>query len=114
MNLTINVSEELYRRAAEVAAMENVSVEELFAAAFEERVLEFERLKERAAKGSYEKFRRVMAKIPAVEPPEYDRLRLAWCCQDPCMTSTRSASAESRRWRPALNSSPRSLPKTTI
>jgi len=74
MKLTINVSEELYRRAAEVAALENVPVEELFAAAFEERVLEFERLKELATKGSYEKFRQVMAKIPSVEPAEYDRL----------------------------------------
>jgi hypothetical protein len=74
MNLTINISEELYRRAAEVAAAENVSVEELFSAAFEERVLEFERLNERAAKGSYEKFRQVMSKVPATEPAEHDRL----------------------------------------
>jgi hypothetical protein len=74
MNLTINVSEELYRRAAEIAAQESVSVEELIAAAFEERLVEFERLKERAARGSYDKFRRVMSKVPPVEPPEYDRL----------------------------------------
>jgi hypothetical protein len=74
MNLTINVSEELYRRAAEVAAAENVSVEEMFAAAFESRVLEFERLKERAAKGSHEKFRQVMSKVPPTEPAEHDRL----------------------------------------
>jgi hypothetical protein len=73
MNVTINVPEELYQRAKQIAAQENVSVEELFASALEERVLEFERLKERASRGSYEKFRRVMAKIPAVEPPEYDR-----------------------------------------
>ena len=74
MNLTINVSEELSRRAAEIAAQESVSVEELIAAAFEERLVEFERLKERAARGSYDKFRRVMSKVPPVEPPEYDRL----------------------------------------
>ena len=74
MNLTIHVSEELYRRAAEVAAAENVSVEELFASSFEERLVELERLKERAAKGSYEKFRRLMSRVAATEPPEYDRL----------------------------------------
>jgi predicted P-loop ATPase/GTPase len=74
MNLMVNVSEELYDRAAEIAARENISIEELLALAFEERVLEFERLKEKAAKGSYEKFRQVMSKIPPVEPPEYDRL----------------------------------------
>jgi hypothetical protein len=74
MNLTINVSEEIYRRASEVAASESISVEQLFAAAFEERVLEFERLKERAARGSYDKFRQVMSKVAALESAEYDRL----------------------------------------
>jgi hypothetical protein len=74
MNLTVNVSDELYSRAAEIAARENVSIEELLASAFEERVLEFERLKEKAAKGSYERFRQVMSKVPAVQPADYDRL----------------------------------------
>ena len=74
MNVTINVSEELYSRAADIAAQENVSVEELFASAFEERILEFDRLKERAARGSYEKFLKVMDKVPDVEPADYDRL----------------------------------------
>ena len=74
MNLTIQVSEETYRRAAEVAAVEGRSVEEVFASAFEQKVLELERLKEKASRGSYEKFQRVMAKVPAVEPPDYDRL----------------------------------------
>jgi len=73
MNLTIRISQELYQRAAEIAAAENVSVEDLFRSAFEERVLEFERLKERAARGSYEKFQQVMAKIPPAEPAGYDR-----------------------------------------
>ena len=74
MNLTINVSEELYHRAAEIAAEENISMQDLFASALEDRLVELERLKERAVRGSYEKFRRVMSKVPAVEPPEYDRL----------------------------------------
>ena len=74
MNVTVNIPEELYRQASEIAAAENVSVDELFASAFEERLLELERLKEKAARGSYEKFMRVMAKVPAVEPPDFDRL----------------------------------------
>ena len=74
MNLTINVPDAIYRRAAEVAAVEKVSIEELFASAFEERILEFERLKEKAAKGSFEKFLRIMSKVPPNEPPDYDRL----------------------------------------
>jgi hypothetical protein len=74
MNMSVNVPEELYRRAAEVAAAENVSVDDLFASAFEERILEFERLRAKASRGSYENFLRVMSKARAVEPPEQDRL----------------------------------------
>jgi hypothetical protein len=74
MNVIINIPEELYRTALEIAASENVSVEELLASAFEERVVEFERLRGKASRGSYERFRKVMAKIPAIEPSEHDHL----------------------------------------
>lgn len=72
MNVSVNVPEELYRRATEVAAAENIPVDDLFASAFEERLLEFERLKDKASRGTYQKFLRVMSKIPAVEPSEHD------------------------------------------
>jgi hypothetical protein len=62
------------RQASEIAAAENVSVDELFASTFEERLLELECVKEKAVRRSYEKFLRVMSTVPAVEPPEYDRL----------------------------------------
>ena len=74
MSVSVNIPEELYRRASEIAVAENISVGDLFASAFEERLLELERLKEKASHGSYEKFLRVMSKIPVVEPPEPDRL----------------------------------------
>lgn len=74
MSVIVNIPEELYRRASEVAAAENISVDDLFASALEERLLELERLKEKASHGSYQKFLRVMSRIPAVEPPESDRL----------------------------------------
>lgn len=74
MSVSVNVPEELYRQASEVAAAENISVDDLFASALEERLLEFQRFKDKAERGSYEKFLRVMAKVPAVEPPDYDRL----------------------------------------
>jgi hypothetical protein len=74
MSVSVNMPEELYRRATEVAESENISVDELFASAFEERLLEFERLKEKASHGSYAKFLRVMSKVRAAEPSEYDRL----------------------------------------
>ena len=74
MSVSVNVPEELYRRASEVATAENISVDDLFASAFEERLLEFERLKEKACHGSYQKFLRLMSKTPAVQPPENDTL----------------------------------------
>jgi hypothetical protein len=73
MNVSVSIPEELYRRATEVAAAENIPVDDLFAVAFEERLVEFERLKEKASHGSYERFLRVMAKVSAAEPPDYDR-----------------------------------------
>jgi hypothetical protein len=74
MNVSVNIPEELYRPATEIAAAENISVDDLFASAFEERLLEFERLKEKASRGTYQKFLRTMSKVPAVEPPDHDQL----------------------------------------
>lgn len=74
MNVSVKVPQELYRRAAKVAAAENVSVDDFFAAALEGRILGFEWLKEQASNGSYQKFLRVLSKAPVVEPSEQDRL----------------------------------------
>lgn len=74
MNLTISIPDELYDNARRIAAEENVAVEELFASALAERIVELERLKERASRGSYAKFQRVMAKVPAVQPMEADQV----------------------------------------
>jgi hypothetical protein len=37
-------------------------------------LLEFEGLKDKASNGNYEKFIRVISKVAAVEPPDYDCL----------------------------------------
>jgi hypothetical protein len=46
----------------------------LFASAFEERLVEFERLKQKAAHGSYEEIPARDVEVPAVDPLEYDRI----------------------------------------
>ena len=74
MTLTINLPEELYQQAAEIAGQANVSVEELFVSSIEQHLRDFERLKRRAERGNREKFLRVLGKVPDVEPPDYDRL----------------------------------------
>ena len=53
MNVTIHVSEELYRLAKDVAAK---PIRKKFSLAFEQKMLELERLKEKASRGSRQKF----------------------------------------------------------
>jgi hypothetical protein len=74
MSVTISVPEELYRKAVEVAEQQHVSVDEVFAAAFAEQMSALDRLKERAKRGSRDKFQAMLDKAPDVDPEEYDRL----------------------------------------
>ena len=74
MSVSISVPEELYKKAVEVAEVQHVSVDEVFASAFADQLGAWERLKQRAARGSRDKFLAVLDKVPDVEPEEYDRL----------------------------------------
>jgi flagellar motor switch protein FliM len=58
----------------EVALREQISVERVVYSALAEQLNALERLEERAARSSEDRFRAALAKIPDVEPPEYDRL----------------------------------------
>jgi hypothetical protein len=73
MNVNVQVPEELYQKAVEIANEQHVSVDDLFASAFIEQLSAWERLQQRAARGSREKFLAVIDKVPDVEPEEYDR-----------------------------------------
>ena len=74
MSLSVSVPEDLYRKAAEIAEAQHVSVDEVFAAAFAEQLAAWERLRQRAARGSRERFLTVLDKVPDTEPEDYDRL----------------------------------------
>ncbi len=74
MTVTIDIPEDLYRQAQEVAESEHFSVDHVIASAFAEQMAAFERLKAWAARGSREAFLRVLDKVPDVEPEEFDRL----------------------------------------
>lgn len=74
MTLTINLTDELYQRAADIAARQNIAIGEVLVSAFEEHLHQFKRLKKRAERGSYEQFLQFLEKVPDVEPPDYDRL----------------------------------------
>ncbi len=74
MTLTINLPDELYRQASDAAAEAKISLEELIVSSCEHQLREVEQLKERALRGSHEKFLQVLEKVPDAEPPDYDRL----------------------------------------
>lgn len=74
MMLNIHVPEDLFQKAARIAAAENVTVDEVFAAAFAEQVAAWERLNQRASRGSRERFLAVMAKVPETEPEPHDQI----------------------------------------
>jgi hypothetical protein len=73
MSMTVNVPEELYQKAAEIAESQHLSVDEVFASAFAEQIAEWERLQQRASRGSREKFLAVLDNVPDLEPEDFDR-----------------------------------------
>jgi hypothetical protein len=73
MSVSVRVPEELYQKAVEIAQAQRVSVDEVFASAFAEQSSAWERLQQRAARGSREKFLAALDEVPDVEPDDYDR-----------------------------------------
>jgi hypothetical protein len=74
MTLNVTLPDSLYKKAMEVAERQQISVERVVYSALAEQLNALVRLEERAAASSEERFRAALAKIPDVEPPEYDRL----------------------------------------
>ena len=73
MSMSIEIPDEVYEKAARMAAEQHISVGEVFASAFEQHLALRERLAQRAARGDREKFLAVLDKAPDVEPEEQDR-----------------------------------------
>ncbi len=74
MSVSVNIPEKLYRQAQEIANSQHLSVDDVVSSAFAEQMAALERLKQRAASGSREKFLAVLDKVPDVKPDEYDRI----------------------------------------
>ncbi|MBM4034556.1 MAG: toxin-antitoxin system HicB family antitoxin [Planctomycetes bacterium] len=75
--LSVRLPESLHQRARELARKEHVSINQLLASALGEKIAALEAaeyLEAKAARGSLAKFRKVLAKVPDVEPDENDRL----------------------------------------
>ena len=54
-----------------------MSVDDVVPSAFAEQLAAWDRLKQRAARGSREHFLQVLDKVPDIEPEDYDRTGLS-------------------------------------
>lgn len=75
--LSLRLPESLHKYARELAKKENISINQLITLALAEKLSALgveDYLETRSKRGSKEKFDKAMAKVPAVKPPEYDRL----------------------------------------
>jgi hypothetical protein len=70
----IQLPDDVYRRAADLAEVDHVSVDRLVAAIVNERARDWSNLQARAARGSLDKLRRVLAKVSDAPPEAMDRL----------------------------------------
>jgi hypothetical protein len=72
MSTSVNIPEDLYQQAREIANAQHLSVDEVIASAFAEHLAAWERLKQRSARGRRDAFASVLEKVPDVEPEEQD------------------------------------------
>ena len=74
MSKSIAVPEDLYNKAAEIAAKDHVSVEEFVSAAVAGRLANREYIEARAKLFNRAEFEQALSEIPDVEPESQDRL----------------------------------------
>jgi hypothetical protein len=74
MTLNVTVPDTMYRKIAELAERQQVSVERIVAAALAEQLSGWARVEQMAERGSRERFLAVLDKVPATEPAPEDRL----------------------------------------
>ena len=74
--LSVRLPESLHHRLKNLADQEGISMNQFITLAVAEKLsalMTVDYLKERAQRGSRRKFEAVLAKVPDVEPEEYDR-----------------------------------------
>jgi len=74
--ISLRLPESLHKKARELARKENTSINQLVSSALAEKIsalMTEEYIEQRAKRASKEKFRKVLSKVPDVEPDEYDK-----------------------------------------
>jgi len=75
--LSLRLPNSLHKQARKLAREEGISINQLVTTALAEKMsalMTVDYLEERAARGSRERFEAVLAKVPAREPEDHDRL----------------------------------------
>jgi predicted kinase len=70
VKISVDIPDDLYRQAREIADAQHLSVDEVIASVFAEYLTAWKRLKQRAAGGSRDAFVKVLKKVPYVVPEE--------------------------------------------
>jgi hypothetical protein len=71
---SIQLPDEVYQRAAEMAELDHVSVDRLVAALVNERASDWASVQTRVTRGSVEKLRLVLSKVSDAPPEALDQL----------------------------------------
>jgi len=74
--LSLRLPDSLHRRVKELASQEGISINQFIATVVAEKMAALmteDYLKERARRASREKYEAALARVPAVEPEDYDR-----------------------------------------
>lgn len=74
--VSLRLPESLHKKARELAKKENTSINQLVSSALAEKIsalMTEEYIEQRAKRASKEKFKKVLSKVPDVEPEEYDK-----------------------------------------
>jgi len=75
--MTVNLPDNLHEKAREVAASKNLSMDALVTIALTQslsRLIQDPELEQRAARATGKGISDFLAQVPAVEPPEWDKL----------------------------------------
>jgi hypothetical protein len=70
----IQLPDDIYRQAAQLAEQDHVSVDRFVAAVLSESARGWNRLKQRSERGSLERLHEVLAKVSNAPPAEEDKL----------------------------------------
>lgn len=74
--ISLRLPESLHKKARELAKKENTSINHLVSSALAEKIsalMTEEYIEQRAKRASKEKFKKVLSKVPNVEPDEFDK-----------------------------------------